>query len=150
MSEIDWSAATPVETDQLPVAIAKYLVAHEARDLDTAMAFYTPDATVTDEGHTYAGHDAIRAWLATSASEYTYTTTLTAAAAVDDRHYDAVHHLEGNFPGGVADLHFRFTKRGDRIERLVIELGAAPTRKTGQPISVRQSAVAVVSWRPTR
>lgn len=97
MSEIDWSAATPVETDQLPVAIAKYLVAHKARDLDTAMAFYTPDATVTDEGHTYAGHDAIRAWLATSASEYTYTTTRTAAAAVDDRHYDAVHHLEGNF-----------------------------------------------------
>ena len=30
-------------------------------------------------------------------------------------------HLEGNFPGGVADLHYRFTLDGALIARLVIE-----------------------------
>ncbi len=40
---------------------------------------------------------------------------------VDDSHYDARHHLEGNFPGGVVDLHFRFTLRDGQIARLVIE-----------------------------
>jgi len=121
MSEIDWSTAHPIDPDQLPTAVVKYLAAHEARDLDAAMAFYAPDAAVTDEGHTYTGHAAIRGWLGSSGSEYTYTTRLTAAAAVDDGHYDAVHHLEGDFPGGVADLHFRFSLRDDHIDRLVIE-----------------------------
>jgi hypothetical protein len=32
-----------------------------------------------------------------------------------------VHHLEGDFPGGVVDLHFRFTLRDALIARLVIE-----------------------------
>jgi hypothetical protein len=38
------------------------------------------EAAVTDEGHTYIGHDAIRSWLRTSASEYTYTIELVSAA----------------------------------------------------------------------
>jgi len=33
----------------------------------------------------------------------------------------AIHHLEGNFPGGVADLQFKFTLRDGRISRLTIE-----------------------------
>ncbi|WP_431937416.1 hypothetical protein [Micromonospora sp. RP3T] len=49
------------------------------------------------------------------------TTELTAAAKLDDQHYDAVHHLAGNFPGGTADLHFRFTLRDGLIARLVID-----------------------------
>lgn len=74
-----------------------------------------------DEGHDYHGPDEIRAWLARSASEYTYTIELTTAARADDQHFDAVHHLEGSFPGGAVDLHFRFTLRGALISRLVIE-----------------------------
>jgi hypothetical protein len=33
----------------------------------------------------------------------------------------AVHHLEGDFPGGVVDLRFRFTLREGRIAELVIK-----------------------------
>ena len=106
---------------ELPDVITRYLVAHQARDLDAAMPNYATDATVVDEGNSYVGHDAIRAWLAHAASEYTYTVELTSAARSDDDRYDAVHHLEGNFPGGVADLHFRFTLRDGLISRLVIE-----------------------------
>jgi hypothetical protein len=32
----------------------------------------------------------------------------------------AVNHLEGNFPGGVVDLAYRFTMDGDLIAQLVI------------------------------
>ena len=67
------------------------------------------------------GHDEIRAWLARSASEYTYTIEMTGAEKIDDDHYDVTHHLEGDFPGGQVDLHFRFTLLHGRIARLVIE-----------------------------
>ncbi|WP_349259553.1 nuclear transport factor 2 family protein [Actinospica sp.] len=76
---------------------------------------------VTDEGHRYHGPGEIHAWLARSAGEYTYTSTLAAARRLDDDHFDAVHHLEGDFPGAVVDLHFRFALRDGRITRLVIE-----------------------------
>ena len=110
-----------VPLDDLPDAVTGYLVAHQARDLDAAMRHYTVDAAVTDEGQTYIGHDEIHAWLARSASEYTYTTELISATRAGDDRFDAVHHLEGNFPGGVVDLHFRFTLRDGLISRLVIE-----------------------------
>ena len=110
-----------VDPAQLPDVITTYLTAHQARDLDAAIARYTPDATVTDEGRTYHGPDAIRAWLARSASEYTYTIELTGATKQDADHYDVRHHLEGDFPGGQADLHFRFTLRDGAIAGLVIE-----------------------------
>lgn len=112
MENTDWQSATEIAVEELPTPITTYLVAHRTRDLDAALSFYDAASTVTDEGHTYTGPDAIRAWMAKAASQYTYTTELVAAARVDDQHYDAVHHLEGDFPGGVVDLHFRFTLRG--------------------------------------
>jgi hypothetical protein len=121
MDTIDWSQATGIALGALPAAITGYLVAHQARDLDTAIAQYAPGAAVTDEGRTYHGPEEIRAWLSRAASEYTYTIEPTAAAKVDDRHYDVVHHLEGDFPGGLVDLHFRFTLADALITRLVIE-----------------------------
>jgi hypothetical protein len=76
---------------------------------------------VTDEGRTYRGRTEIRAWLSRSASEYTYTIELTGARKLGDDRYDVMHHLEGNFPGGTADLRFRFTMHNREIARLVIE-----------------------------
>ncbi len=110
-----------IDTGTLPEVITRYLAAHQARDLDPALVCYTDDAVVVDEGHTYRGRREIRDWLARSASEYTYTVKLTGAQRVDDEHFVAVHHLEGNFPGGVVDLRFRFTLREGRIAELVIE-----------------------------
>jgi ketosteroid isomerase-like protein len=121
MDTIDWSQATGIAPGELPAAITSYLIAHQAQDLDAAIAHYAPDAEVTDEGRTYHGPGEIRAWLYRAAGEYTYTIERTGAATVDDRHYDVVHHLEGDFPGGVVDMHFRFTLRDALIARLVIE-----------------------------
>lgn len=109
-----------IAANELPAVVTAYLGAHQARDLDAAIVHYTPDGAVTDEGHTYHGLAEIRAWLSRAASEYTYTTELVGAYRMDDRNFDVVHHLEGDFPGGVVDLHFQFTLRDGRIARLVI------------------------------
>ena len=114
-------AARSIDPADVPDVIVNYLKSHQARDLDAAVAYYTPDASVTDEGRTYSGPAAIRDWLARSASEFTYTTQMTGALMVDPSHYDVTHHLEGNFPGGVVDLHFRFELRDGLIARLLIE-----------------------------
>jgi hypothetical protein len=121
MDTTDRDHEVTIPRSELPDSITGYLAAHQARDLDGAMPRYTADAAVTDEGRTYIGHNEIRAWLARAASEYTYTIELISAARSGDDRFDAVHHLEGDFPGGVADLHFRFTLRDGLISRLVIE-----------------------------
>jgi hypothetical protein len=121
MNKVDWTEGTEIVPKELPTAVSSYLSAHRAGDVDTAIGSYIADAVVTDEGRTYRGADQIRAWLGRSASEYTYTTELIGASKIDDAHYDVVQHLEGNFPGGVIDLHYRFTLRGASIAELVIE-----------------------------
>ncbi|MFD7876906.1 nuclear transport factor 2 family protein [Streptomyces sp. NPDC059766] len=110
-----------IAPDALPEVITRYLGAHRVRDTATALGAFHPDATVTDDGKTHQGAPAIETWLTRSASEYTYTTELTEAWKTDPDHYVATHHLEGNFPGGVVDLQYRFTLSGGRIKTLVIE-----------------------------
>ncbi|MGW7683975.1 nuclear transport factor 2 family protein [Kribbella sp. NPDC054772] len=103
----------------LPEPITQYLASHIARDVDTAM-WYADDAKVTDEGQTHHGRNEIRAWLQSAGTEYTYTTELTAVRQIDDHTYVATHHLEGNFPGGTADLDFTFTLTNNHITTLTI------------------------------
>lgn len=110
-----------IPQQQLPATITTYLTAHQHRDAATALMTFTTGAVVTDEGRTYRGHDEIADWLRNAASGYTYTMEFVGATRSDDTQLDVVQHLEGNFPGGVADLHFRFTLDGELISRLVIE-----------------------------
>ena len=108
------------EWDALPDTIKTFMTALDARGDDRALATFTADAVVTDEGRDYTGRDEIGAWLSASAGEYTYTSEFTGATTTDTT-IDVGQHLEGDFPGGVADLHFRFTLDGASISRLVIE-----------------------------
>ncbi|MFC7674412.1 nuclear transport factor 2 family protein [Mycolicibacterium sp. GCM10028919] len=121
MTTIDWSEGTSTSRDELPRTTTTYLDAHLRRDVAVAIATLTPDATVTDEGHTYRGHDEIRDWLGRAGSEFTYTTEFVGATTIDASHVDVLHRIEGDFPGGVADLHYRFTLDGDAISGLIIE-----------------------------
>jgi hypothetical protein len=107
--------------NDLPTTITTYLDAHVRRDVEVAITTLAPDAAVTDEGQTYRGHDEIRDWLGRAGSEFTYTTEFIGATAIDASHVDVLHRIEGDFPGGVADLHYRFTLDGDSISRLIIE-----------------------------
>ncbi|MFC9978351.1 nuclear transport factor 2 family protein [Gordonia sp. NPDC127522] len=110
------------EWDALPDTIRTFMTALDARDDDRALDLFTADAVVTDEGHDHAGRDGISAWLAASVSGsgYTYTSEFTGATATGDT-VDVGQHLQGDFPGGVADLHYRFVLDGALISRLVIE-----------------------------
>lgn len=108
-----------ITVDQLPTTIRAFNAAHEARDADAALALMTPGAVITDEGNTYSGEDVLRRFIAKAGTEFTYTDDITGAAR-DGKVWVVGHHLEGNFPGGTADLSYRFALDDDRIERLDI------------------------------
>ncbi|MGJ6125901.1 nuclear transport factor 2 family protein [Mycolicibacterium sp. Y3] len=109
------------EWDALPAIVKTYLTAHAAGEDSTVLSVFAADAVVTDEGHDHVGHEQINAWLTGPAGEYTYTTEFAGATVVDAENVHVLQHLEGNFPGGVADLRYRFSLAGALISRLVIE-----------------------------
>lgn len=115
------TATNSTTWNTLPAVVTTYLIAHRVRDVATAINAFTADAEVTDEGHTFRGREAIGNWLRNAGGEYTFTTEFAGATTTDAVHIDVVQRLEGDFPGGVADLHYRFTLDGDAISRLVIE-----------------------------
>ncbi|MER8187266.1 nuclear transport factor 2 family protein [Kitasatospora sp. NPDC094015] len=111
----------PVHIADLPEVVTRYLGAHDAKDVATAVASLAPEATVTDDGRTYRDPAAIRSWLEQTSTEYTYTTTLIGAERDGPDQYTVVQHLEGDFPGGQVDLRYRFAlDRHQRITRLAI------------------------------
>jgi hypothetical protein len=115
------STNAPTAWSELPAAITTYLTAQANREDGTVLSTFTADAVVTDESRDFVGRDEIVAWLSGPASEYTYTTEFISATTVDTANFDIVQRLEGDFPGGVADLHYRFSMDGALIRRLVIE-----------------------------
>jgi hypothetical protein len=73
-----------------------------------------------DDGTTYRGTEELRRFLAKAGAEFSYTTELIGAQRVDEAHWIATHRLEGDFPGGVVELGYRFGMEGDLIATLVI------------------------------
>ena len=113
-------SVTAISPDQLPVAVRFYLTAHAARDTDAALRAFAPDAVIVDQGQTFRGVYEIGVFLGVAGSEFTYTTELIGAQHVDDTHWITTNRLEGDFPGGVAELDYRFTVEDDLITELVI------------------------------
>ena len=111
----------PITTADLPEVIDRYLRAHRAHDAATAIQAFAPDAVVVDDGKTYAGLPAIEGWLTRSSNEYTYTIAVAAMHRLDPLHYVVTNHLEGNFPGGQADLGYTFELARGVIRSLTIE-----------------------------
>jgi ketosteroid isomerase-like protein len=108
------------QSEQLPTAVRDFLAAHIARDADTASKFLTEDVVAVDQGETFRGWDDVHAFLRDAGSEFEYTTEQIGARRVDGTHYVATLRLEGTFPGGTAELDYRFTMRDDRIAEIVI------------------------------
>jgi hypothetical protein len=111
---------TTVPVTQLPDTIRSYLAAHAARDVDGALGAFARAAEVVDQGITFQGTAAIRTFLGTAGAEFHYTTQRLGAERVDDAVWVAHNRIEGDFPGGVADLRYRFQLANDRILRLEI------------------------------
>lgn len=117
------ASATNIDPTELPDVIHDFLLAHRARDADTAIAAFTPDAVVADEGRSFRGTEQVLEFLGSAGAEFTYTTELVGAERTDDEHWAALIRIEGDFPGGVADLTYRITLDDGRIFELLI----APT-----------------------
>ncbi len=109
-------------TSQLPTTIRAFQEAQDARDPEAALALLTPEAVITDIGEPFSGDEALRHFISDAGAEFTYTDEITDARRDGDV-WVVSHHLEGDFPGGKADLDYRFTLDGERIERLDIVVG---------------------------
>jgi hypothetical protein len=111
----------------LPPAIADYFAATDRHDDLATAACFTEDAVVVDEDREWNGRAGVLAWRQRP-TDYTYTVEVMGLAPADrDDPLDipVITHLEGDFPGGAADLTFRFHLDGDHIRRLEI----APTQR---------------------
>ena len=119
----DTSIHTTTDTTaQLPGPIRAFVAAHESRDADAALAVLTPGAVISDVGESFTGQDALRRFVSEAGAEYSYTDEITRVAR-DGEIWVVAHHLEGDFPGGTADLDYQFALEGDRIGRVDIVLG---------------------------
>lgn len=105
-------------TIQLPEPITAYFAA-DRLDGDAIARCFISGAVVKDEGHTYTGVAAIKQWKTEAAAKYTYTCEPIRAEQKDGTTIVTCH-LEGNFPGGRADLRFFFRLERGKIANLEI------------------------------
>lgn len=98
----------------LPDPIAAYFAADQQKNAEAIARCFTAQAVVKDEGRTYSGIDAIKAWKAAASTKYTYTSEPFALQQSDGQQV-VTSRVEGNFPGSPVDLRYRF-----RLERGLI------------------------------
>ncbi|MFF2721400.1 nuclear transport factor 2 family protein [Streptomyces sp. NPDC058011] len=111
---------TELPSDLLPTTVHQFFAAHIIRDADTASSFLAKDAVIVDQDETFRGREETYAFLRDAGTEFEYTTEQIGAHRVDDTHWVVSVRLEGTFPGGVAELDYRFALRHDLIGELVI------------------------------
>jgi len=102
----------------LPEPIAAYFAADKL-DSEAIGRCFTGDAVVKDEGRTHTGLAAIKQWKAEISAKYTYTCEPFRFERTGDTSIVSCH-LEGNFPGGKADLRFFFRLERGKIASLEI------------------------------
>jgi len=100
---------------RLPRAIDLYVKAENSGDVEALSECFAPDATVRDEGHTYKGLAAIKAWKAQTKKKYNHSVT---PLEIDGTALKAK--LAGDFPGSPVTLEFRFALEGGKIVTLEI------------------------------
>jgi len=104
----------------IPEVIQRYQQAHDRHDVDQALDAFAARAVVRDEDQEWSGTAAIRDWLIKTSTEYTFTRTLLGVEEGAAGTWEIRNRLEGNFPGGVVDLRYRFELAGDEIIGLTI------------------------------
>lgn len=107
-------------SETVPSIIETYLAAAQANDIDGMVATFTEGARVVDESRTHVGRDGIRKWREGVASAYQFTSEIRESTPDGPGRFLVKAHLEGNFPGGVVDLAYRFTLSDGLIEELQI------------------------------
>lgn len=98
----------------LSPTVTRYFELMAGPDKTRAVEVFGTDATVSDDGRTYRGRDAILGWLSGPASEFTTTSTRLSAEQTGTRALVVVR-LEGDFPGGRVDLSYAFDQDPDGL-----------------------------------
>lgn len=96
----------------LPEPIAAYFAAEH--NPEALARCFTEQAVMKDDGHTYTGVDAIKAFMAEASAKYS-ATTVPFALEREDGFQIVKAKVTGNFPGSPIDLSYRF-----RLERGLI------------------------------
>jgi ketosteroid isomerase-like protein len=105
---------------KLPKSIAEYLAAVEEKNSKKLAECFAEGAVVHDEGGTYRGRDAIRAWSKETQGKYNYTMdALDASVTGDTVRLRAK--VTGSFPGSPLELDYLFMLANDKIASLKIE-----------------------------
>jgi ketosteroid isomerase-like protein len=104
-----------------PTTIARFMDAAARRDYDALAACFAEDATVFDEERTHRGRKEIRQWQEYTRARWAYTVTIIGGEPAGENEYLLAVRLQGNFPGGEADLNYRFTMRDSLISGLEVE-----------------------------
>ena len=100
--------------------VVDYFALMGGDDKKETIRVFADGAEVLDDGHLYRGRAEILEWLDGAASQYTTTSTELSAESTS-RSASVVVRLEGNFPGGRADLKHDFSFDLDqRVLRLAI------------------------------
>lgn len=104
----------------LPKPILDYFQADKG-DRNAVAEYFTEAATVTDEGKTYRGRNAIQEWKTASSKKYSYTVEPFLVEDVSGRTVVTAH-VAGNFPGSPIDLRYFFLLDGRKIASLEIKI----------------------------
>lgn len=100
----------------MPTAIQHFF---NEESLDTAMSAFAEYAVVKDEGNTYTGRTAIRAWRVASREQYDFVSEPFDMFARGDI-VTIRANVSGNFPGSPVVLDYNFRLLKDRIVELEI------------------------------
>ncbi|MYM33081.1 nuclear transport factor 2 family protein [Duganella sp. FT94W] len=106
-----------MDTLTLPAPIAHYF-ASEHHPEALAQCF-TANAVVTDDGHTYTGIDAIKAFMAAASAKYN-ATTVPFSLTEDDGLQLVRAKVSGHFSGSPVNLSYRFCLEDGLIGSLEI------------------------------
>ena len=103
----------------LPASIKSFFDADKSNDGEALIHAFAPDAVVSDEGQSYAGHQAIAAWWREVKAKYQHVIE---PLEIDEK--DDVTKVRakviGQFPGSPVTRTFAFRLDGDQITALDI------------------------------
>lgn len=106
-------------TVKLPKAIEAYFEADRTGSPEAIAATFTENGTVKDKGLTHRGRDAIRAWMADEAQQYSYTVE-PFLIVTENGKSQVTAHAVGDFPGSPIDLRFIFVLANEKVAELEI------------------------------
>lgn len=104
---------------KLANAIAGYVAAANAQDIDAVAACFAEDAVVFDEKQERRGMSAIRKWAEEVSGKYRPMLKVLGVTHAGGTTLIAGR-VSGDFPGSPVELHYAFTLDGGKIQRLEI------------------------------